>query len=355
MRLAVDAERIRDPHSGLGQFCGRLARELIRQKPPAAGLTFLVPPGRSGEFGGDVAYVEATAMGRIRSPVRSDVWHATHQDSAFRAGAARTVLTIHDLNFLRRSDYGRLHRAARLAAVQRRIDRASAITAISEFTAATVREHLDVDGRPIHVIYNGNPLEPDGEEATSPPPALVDPAALPFFLFVGALHPRKNLHVLVPLLRQLPDRRLVLAGPAGHAYAGRLRADARRLGVDARVVMTGAVDDAARRWLYHHCEALLFPSLAEGFGLPAIEAMGFGRPVFLSRCTSLPEIGGPDAYYFDSFDPADMAGTIARGLASFAADAGAADRLRRRAARFTWRRAAADYWALYLRTLAGAP
>lgn len=370
MRIGVDAERLRAWHTGLGQYCDRLCRELLVQRPTSASLTFLVPRGLAGVFG-DSGYVEATRTGRIRGFAGYDLWHVTHQDSRhWPRRSVRTILTIHDLNFFERSDYGRLRRKLRLHALQRRVDRATAITAISHYTASVAREHLDLGGRTIHVIHNGNPLEEAASGATSasadhatsdttPAPAAprVFPAmphdARPFFLFVGTLHPRKNVHVLLPVLRHFPAHRLVLAGNAGHPYVERLRADARRFGVADRVEIAGAVSDATRCALYSHCDALLFPSVAEGFGLPVIEAMSFGRPVFLARATSLPEVGGSEAYYFDGFDPEPMAEVIRHGLAAFAADPLAAARVRRHASHFRWSRAVAEYWALYSRTIEG--
>jgi glycosyltransferase involved in cell wall biosynthesis len=66
------------------------------------------------------------------------------------------------------------------------------------------------------------------------------------------------------------------------------------------------VDDSVKAWLLANCEAFLFPSLAEGFGLPPLEAMHFGTPVFLSDRTSLPEVGGTQAGYFREFSASAM-------------------------------------------------
>ncbi|MDE2161264.1 MAG: glycosyltransferase, partial [Burkholderiales bacterium] len=109
-------------------------------------------------------------------------------------------------------------------------------------------------------------------------------------------------------------------------------------------------DDAQKAWAYARCSGFLFPSLAEGFGLPPIEAMHFGKPVFLARRSCLPEIGGDAADYFDDFEPAAMRAVVERGLRR-AAEPGRADAVRAHAARFDWDRAADDYLALYRRLL----
>ena len=70
-------------------------------------------------------------------------------------------------------------------------------------------------------------------------------------------------------------------------------------------------------WYLNNCEGFVFPSISEGFGIPPIEAMRLGKPVFLSKATSLPEIGGEVAYYFESFDNKKMAEIIQSGLLDF--------------------------------------
>jgi glycosyltransferase involved in cell wall biosynthesis len=351
MRILVDTERLRNPNNGLGQLCRRLGEELARQRPPRDHLTFLVPDARRGIFGADVAYATPRWWQRVLPSGRYDVWHATHQDSAFvPSRGSRMVLTILDLNFLERADYSASKKARRLASVQRKIDRASAIGTISAYTASVVRANLTVPDIPVEVIYLGNPLPPNGSGGTAPrSDSTLAPLAsgIPFFLFVGVLHPKKNLHTLLPMLAHLPGASLVLAGPDGHAYAARLREEADSLGLRDRVLIPGAIDDETKRWLYQRCTGLLFPSLSEGFGLPVVEAMSYGKPPFLSRLTSLPEIGGDAAFYFDSFDALDMAETVRRGLDRMAHDPALKDRLVQRANRFSWQDAARAYWTLY--------
>ena len=87
------------------------------------------------------------------------------------------------------------------------------------------------------------------------------------------------------------------------------------------------------------------PSQAEGFGLPVVEAMQLGKPVFLSRLTSLPEVGGEAAYYFDDFSPATMQQALQSGLAQHSPARVA--QAQAQAAQFSWTQAAADYLAIY--------
>jgi glycosyltransferase involved in cell wall biosynthesis len=349
--LFVDAERLRNLNSGLGQVCLHLGQELLRERQPDRpggpwDVTFLVPKGRSGIFGTSVNHVEASWLRRLRMPGRYDVWHCLHQDSVYLPARSKLILTIYDLNFLERADYSARKKARRLARLQRSINRASLLTAGSAHTASVVREQLRVpDALPFRVVHTGVAVREQDTPAQTPPFLTGDDR--PFFLFVGAIHPRKNVHTLVALLETFPTHRLVLAGPDHHPYAQQIRERARTIGVADRLLMPGAVDEATKVWLYARCSAFLFPSLSEGFGLPVVEAMVFGKPVFISSLTSLPEIGGSDAYYFENFEPQSMARVLRDGLGDFEHDPERRERLRMRAARFSWVSVAAEYWRLY--------
>ncbi len=353
-RLLIDTEKMRDLNSGLGQFCLHLGHELVRQRPTDGDwrLTFLVSKGQAGIFGDAVQYREAGWHDRLWRTDEFDIWHSTHQTSAYQPALnTRLVLTIHDLNYVERPDYSPVRKARETAAVQQNVNRASAVTVISQYTESVVKQHLtftqDVDPQ---VIYNGatKPPEPD---ATQEIPAFLQELpgheTRPFFLFLGVIHPKKNVHVLLPLLEAFPDYRLVLAGNNGHPYAQHIRQQAQKLGVSDRLLMPGAVDEPTKWWLYEHCEAFLFPSLSEGFGLPVVEAMRVGKPVFLSNLTSLPEIGGREAVFFTSFEPDAVVETFRAGMMAFYEDPLKADRLRWQARRFTWEKAAKAYWDVY--------
>ncbi len=357
--LFIDAERLRDLNSGLGQVCLHLGHELVRQRPESWNLTFLVPAGQSGVFGNSVAYVEASWLRKLWIPRQPsgggyDVWHCLHQDSAYLPGqsrdkATKLILTIYDLNFLERADYSDAKKNRRLAQLQRKINRASLLTAGSAYTASVVREHLHVPEKtPLTVVYTGVAVDPANAPTELPPnSAIALFAQSPFFLFVGVIHPKKNIHTLLPLLEAFPDYGLVLAGPDGHSYAQHIREQAEKLGVANRLLMPGPVDEATKLWLYANCEAFLFPSLSEGFGLPVAEAMTFGKPVFISRLTSLPEVGGKEAYYFENFEPESMAQTVDEGIRDFAQNPLRQERMKKRAAGFSWSSVAGEYWKLY--------
>jgi glycosyltransferase involved in cell wall biosynthesis len=163
------------------------------------------------------------------------------------------------------------------------------------------------------------------------------------------MSPSKNPQAILGLAAAWPEMVFVMAGPPSDD-AKALRAANRLPNVQYHL----GVSDAQKAWAYGACAGFLFPSLTEGFGLPPIEAMHFGKPVFLSALTCLPEIGGEAADYFEgpqAFEPAAMRAVVERGLARHAADPGRSAAVRAHAAQFSWDRAADAYAALYLRLL----
>jgi glycosyltransferase involved in cell wall biosynthesis len=350
-RVFLEMERLRNPFSGLGQFCRQLGEGLLRVKQgEGSGMVYTVfLPEDAGEpFGAEVEYEYVRPLHRWRLPRGTwDIWHCTHQDSLYwpkRRHRIRLVLTIHDLNFLERPNYPGWKKTWKLFRLQRRIDRATAVVYISNFTAGRVREHLRLPEALLQrVIYNGNNYDPALKPSGRPDWITW---SSPFVLSLG-IHPKKNYEALLPLLKLHPDLCWVIAGPDSRGYMNTLRMAAWKQGMQHQLLFTGVVSGAEKNWLLEHCRALWFPSLAEGFGLPAVEAMRAGKAVFLARRTSLPEIGGPDAFYWDSFEAAELDRVFQEGLRRFDEDPGIGQRLQEHASRFSWDRAAAEYSELY--------
>jgi glycosyltransferase involved in cell wall biosynthesis len=367
-RVVVDLEKLRHINTGLGRFSLHLGRELLRLAPGRYRPVFFLPPAAERHFpAGGFERITAAEWKKeslrrfVRPLVRPllprpafDLWHVSNQASKYMPLDARipVVLTIHDLNFLhegpresRRWEIGR-----KLAAVQRRIDRAAAVVTVSKFTADDVRGHLDLGSKPVHVVPNG----------MAPPPAAspVRPGFLgvgPFLLAVGNVLPHKNFQVLIGLMEQLPDRRLVIAGKKTTRCGAAIEREIARRGLGGRVIMPGEVSDGDRQWLYEHCDAFLFPSLAEGFGFPVLEAMQCGKPVFLSRATSLPEVAGEHGFYFESYEPSALKRVLLDGLRRVEAQPSFATAVRDHAARYCWAATARQYLDIYLATARAAP
>ena len=351
-RVLFDCEWLKDPNSGFSHFVVPLGRELIRQNTRYR-LSCYVPARARGALGqAGVRYLTQRSFHKYLNPASYgfQLWHATSQLSWYvpTSPFTKVVLTIHDLNFLHENPDARTY-ARQLAMVRRNIRRADYLVTISDFVRQDVLRHADLLGyrgrQPLRYVRRG-------VEALPPPPAGPAPAHAPrrpFLFGLGTINPKKNFHTLLALL---PDTEyeLIIAGSFAEAdYVARLRAAAAQAGVADRLTVLTGISEADKSWYYQHCAAYLQPSLAEGFGLPVVEAMQLGKPVFLSRLTALPEVGGAAAYYFDDFSTETMRQALAAGLARHSA--ARADEARAQAAQFSWARAASEYLSIYQEVL----
>jgi glycosyltransferase involved in cell wall biosynthesis len=260
---------------------------------------------------------------------------------------------MHDLIFLRHTDTTTNVLARGLALLVPAVARsATRLIADSAATAADLDELLGVPAAKVDVV----PLGPGAPPAVAP----MDEAQLraelglgdrPLVLSVSARRPHKNLARLIEAMARLPHAALVLPGYPG-VYDDELREIARRHGVDDRVHQCGWVDEAQLEGLYAAATCLAFPSLAEGFGLPVLEAMARDLPVACSGVSALPEVAGDAALLFDPLSVDAIAGAVGHLLDDPALRARLVQRGRDRAARFSWERTASETVASYGRALA---
>jgi len=339
--VLLETTKIKNLKSGLGQFCLHLGRA-IQLKNTQFGLTYYLARQCREIFGSAVGYADEKKWHQVFGlPGKPDILHWFYQGSHYwpKNKNAKVVLTVHDLNFTVK--YSGWKRKLKMDQLQRQADRADRIVAISNYTRNEILRHLEVDGKKISVIYNG---------VDAGPHHAVKPAFIPgqkFFFTIGIIAQKKNFHVLLPLLQAFDDRVLVIAGHRGGAYAEQIVARAKSLGVADRVILPGEVSEEEKAWLYQNCEAFLFPSLAEGFGLPVIEAMSCGKPAFISSLTSLPEVGGPHAFYFRDFQPEHMVEVVRSGLKEYAERPDMATAIKAWTSRFSWEAAASQYLEIY--------
>lgn len=350
-RVGISLGNIGALHDGLGEFSLQLGRRIAAQAPlwrerDGIAFDFHLRDKLVGLFGDDVGYLRVNRWQRLRhvQPARYALWHSLHQLNKTRppVGCGPRVVTFHDLNYLYHpSAFSRWRHDRRTRALVRRTDH---IVAISHHTASDVQRHLGWRG-PLEVIHNGaRNLVADARE---PLPGVQGDR--PFLFHLSRMSPSKNPQAVLDLAAAWPGMQFVLCGPPSDD-AQHLRATVRLPNVQFHL----GISDAQKAWAYAHCAGFLFPSLTEGFGLPPIEAMHFGKPVFLARRTCLPEIGGDAAFYFDSFDAASTRRVVDAGLQA-AQQPGFAAAVQAHAAQFDWDRCAAAYLALYRRLLGLAP
>ena len=257
----------------------------------------------------------------------------------------------HDLPHL----FSRGERAFRRWAYDHSARGADLVITSSRFSKRRIVELLGIEPDRVEVVHFGLDHDrfcpgPREEDA-----GLLAGLDLPprFAIYPANLWPHKNHERLLEALAAVPDRdlSLVLTGQA-YGRLGRITERARELGLAARVRHLGHVPPAVLPALYRRAEALVFPSLYEGFGAPPLEAMACGCPVAASDGASIPEVCGQAALLFDP----DSASSIADALARATAGGEVVEHLREagleRAQDFTWRIAAERHTKIYARVIA---
>lgn len=266
------------------------------------------------------------------------------------------VVVMHDINFVHRPEdlpwlvarfYNRFFpRYAR---------KAIKIATVSQYSKLDISENLGIDSNKINVVYNGsNPrFKPIPEEEKKAVRAHYT-GGRSYFLFVGALHPRKNIIGLLKAYEQYRSEseggeKLVIVG--GRMFkTGAITETLGNMQFKKDVVFTGRVSEEELRKLYAGALALVFVPFFEGFGIPIVEAMASGIPVIASDTTSLPEVGGDAVLYTDPFQVEKISEAMCRI---------SEDELLRKsliekglvwAARFNWDDSARDLW----KTIEGA-
>jgi glycosyltransferase involved in cell wall biosynthesis len=262
------------------------------------------------------------------------------------------VVTVHDLGYHYYPEAHTLFQNLYLRWSTRYNARtADRILADSEATRNDLIHYYRVPEDKIAVVYPGR------DETLVP---VTDPRRLEevrarytlsesYFLYVGTLHPRKNLVRLVQAFARLPDAmqarlpdlQLVLAGQKGW-LCEEIFAEVRRLDVENRVLLTGYVPDEDLPALLSGALAFVFPSLYEGFGLPVLEAMACGTPVICANTSSLPEVAGDAALLVDPLDTSDIAAALARVVIDGNVRHALAGAGFRRVQQFSWRRCAQE-------------
>jgi len=276
----------------------------------------------------------------------SDIFHSPN--FVLPPASARTVLTVHDLSFLRVPECAEPSLRSYLSrVVPRSVARADRVLADSHNTKADVVELLRTPEEKVDVVPAGveDRFRPIADKAQlEAVRRKYDLGTRPFILSVGTLEPRKNFSGLMEgyaLLRQgnrFPHR-LVIAGKKGWLYEGIFDA-ARRLKLGDDVHFVGFVADEDLPALYNLADLFAFPTLYEGFGLPALEAMACGTPVVTAGNSSMPELVGDAALLIEATDTEGLAQAMGQVLADSELRTTLVARGLARARLFSWSQAA---------------
>jgi glycosyltransferase involved in cell wall biosynthesis len=266
-----------------------------------------------------------------------------------------TLVSVYDCSFVRYPELCAPDVRAYVPTVRRAVQRGATVHTTSEFVAGEIEEFfgpgLRRAGRLV-VIPLGIPEI--GSDAEMPAAVGRHLNGQPYVLAIGTLEPRKNLAHLVAAFGSLagthPDLHLVIAGQDGparpdvDAAIGRLPAE-----IAARVVLAGPVSDAGRRALLDRATVVAYPSIYEGFGFPALEAMTVGVPVVAARAGAIPEVTGDAALLVEPTDDGQLADAITRVLDDDGLRAELVARGRDRVREFSWEDTARGLAACYRR------
>ena len=227
-----------------------------------------------------------------------------------------TVYVVHDLIYERYVGQlgkgGMFKRLWLRHNVSRGLQKARTVVAVSEFTKKEIlRCHPKTDARKIQVIYEGwEHLQTHQEQAPIPIPFRE------YILYIGSSRGHKNLQGLLEAMSIVADRLpegtgLVMVGDDRMLTAKQRNQIA---AMNGKIITTGWLSQESLNAYYAHAKAVIFPSLCEGFGIPVLEAFYFRKPLLVSNTSSLPEVAGEAAIYFDPTQPDDMAQAIFRAM-----------------------------------------
>ena len=364
MRVLIDYRPALRQRTGVGEYAHRLASALVPRLAPE-GRVVLFSSSWKDRLSGSA--VPGAAVVDCRIPVRAlnFAWHraglpaierlagpvdVAHSMHPLRIPARRAaqVVTVHDLFFLDcpgqtaaeiRRDYGPLAAAHARAA--------DAVIVVSEYTAGQVASRLGVPRERMTICPPGAPAWEPRARANRRGP----------ILFVGTIEPRKNVPALLDAYERLLERApaapdLLLAGGVGHLDSAAVIARLARPPLAGRAKHLGYVAGERRERLFREASVLVLPSLDEGFGMPALEAMAIGLPVVASSRGALPEVVGDAGQLFDPDDVEGFAAGMARVLEDEAFAARCAEAGIARSRRFSWASSAEALVGAYHRAIA---
>jgi glycosyltransferase involved in cell wall biosynthesis len=291
---------------------------------------------------------EQVMLPALARRLRADVLHSLASVAPIRVPGVAHVITVHDVTFFRRRTFGAVTTFGMRQVVGRAARHADALVTASRVARNEICEELGLDPMAFTVVHHGADFDAAAPAPESEVRARYGLDGARVVLCVATKRPHKNQEVLVRAMPSLDeDVVLVLAGHP-EPYDATLREIATSLGVSGRVRFADYVPAADLEALWRIAGCGAFPTLAEGFGIPVVEAMARGVGVAVSDIPVLREVGGDVPRFFDPHDPAAAGHAIRATLDDPAAGA----RGPARAALFTWAAAAEGTWSAYQRACA---
>lgn len=346
-KVLLESHNIKNQASGFGVFNYSLIKAFAAINPTDLKLILNIKNISSikSEFGNVFGYNRYLSLQRHSwwgVTGKFDVWHCMNQNIKVEPLSCpkKYILTVHDVNFAEDPPNNK-----RVKEFESKLNRTDEITYVSEYARTQTHKFFDVPKINEKIIYNGNPITEFLDVSDYRPEVPMDK---PFFYSIGVFQQKKNFKSLVRMMSLIKDYNLILSGNENTLNGNEVRMLIKELNLENRVFMIGRISELAKQYYMKNCTAFLFPSIGEGFGLPPIEAMRFGKPVFLSKLGSLPEIGGEVAFYWENFDPEYMKEILFEKLNEFENNPSFyKNKLKERASYFNWESSAKSYLECY--------
>jgi len=321
VKIGFDAKRVFNNFTGLGNYSRFVIDGLLEHYPENQYLLYTPKIRQHPEvkkyLGLDIRQPEKGTPGAwwrtfsIANDIREDkldVYHGLSNELPLRKPPGlKTVLTVHDLIFLRFPEYyGVVDVSIYKWKLKRACESADVIVAVSRQTANDLKDFLGVDESKLCVVYQGCHPQFYGKVSTE---AVTKKYALPgkFILYVGTIEKRKNAGVIIRALAQMTDKvPLVIVGRATK-YKAELEALIERHGLSSQVIFIHDAAFADLPAIYQAASLFVYPSVFEGFGIPIVEAIASGVPVITSNGSCFSEAGGPDCIYINPSNHEELA------------------------------------------------
>jgi glycosyltransferase involved in cell wall biosynthesis len=361
-RIVIDA---RESGTSTGRYIDKLVEYLNKLKPQHEIIVLTKSPrfeylknlapdfkivrSNYSEFG----FAEQAGLLKQLRKLNADLVHfgMTQQPVLYKG---LVITTVHDLTTARFDNPAKNRLAFKTKqqiykrVIKRVAKKSRYIITPSNYVKQDVAQYAKISPNKIFVTYEAADRT---QMPAKPVPRLENKK---FIMYVGRATPHKNLERLIDafgiLHKEQPDLMLALAGKFDTNYHQlEARVTGKRLA--AAVVFTDFITEGQLRWMYEKTAAYVFPSLSEGFGLPGLEAMMHGAPVVSSNATCLPEIYGDAVHYFDPHKVSDIAAKVNEVLTNPRLRASLINNGRAQAAKYSWRRMAAQTLKIYEHTL----
>ena len=337
MKIGFDAKRAVQNNTGLGNYSRYIIEILSAFYPDNFYLLFAPKQKENNRLNTilsrkNISFVFPDGISRLFSSLwrifgvkkeikrnKIDVFHGLSNELPvkIRKAGVRSVVTIHDLIFLRYPEYYKpIDRIIYRKKFKQACENSDKIIAVSECTKRDIVSFFHIPQEKITVVYQGCHPNFGRKVSEEKKKEVRERYQLPlrFVLYVGSIEPRKNLLLAVKALKRIPEDVHLVAVGKSTSYQSEVEGFAHKANLESRLHIKNNLPFEDLSAVYQLASLFVYPSFFEGFGIPIIEALTSGIPVIAATGSCLEEAGGPDSIYVDPNDDAELANKIKEAL-----------------------------------------